>query len=281
MHSIMPAVTGIFFTLAQAAGQIIAGSEARSASMTQGERNYQTMCALPVTASMESPIAQDRRPPDFVKADVDPAALKRKSPDYPPEALRSGAEGVVHVRLWVDTQGRVREAIIAQSDNPIFNAAALDAARQWEFSPATIKGKPVSVWVVLPFKFKLAKKESENPPPGSLPPEQQAAYLTVERILEGEDLDSCMVLLSPDAYLINGAHYISLTEALAHWGSSNGFPNERNRTVVFFNATIDEQAMTFVLKTVGRKKPSVHFHTIVFRKDENRSWKIRHWHASN
>ena len=42
-----------------------------------------------------------------------------------------------------------------RSDAEIFNQASIDAAMKWKFSPAILKGKPVAVWVTVPFKFRL------------------------------------------------------------------------------------------------------------------------------
>jgi TonB family protein len=44
----------------------------------------------------------------------------------------------------------------------VLNKAALDAIRQWTFTPAVSKeGKTVEVWVTIPVKFKLAEKEGK------------------------------------------------------------------------------------------------------------------------
>lgn len=31
----------------------------------------------------------------------------------------------------------------------------MDAVKQWEFTPAKLKGKPVATWVVIPVAFRL------------------------------------------------------------------------------------------------------------------------------
>ena len=33
--------------------------------------------------------------------------------------------------------------------------AAVDAVKQWKFTPATLKGMPVAVWIVVPVSFRL------------------------------------------------------------------------------------------------------------------------------
>jgi TonB family protein len=59
----------------------------------------------------------------------------------------------------VNSEGKVEEAKILKSDNTIFERPALEAAKQWLFSPALKDGKPVDVWLTVPFTFKLADKK--------------------------------------------------------------------------------------------------------------------------
>lgn len=51
--------------------------------------------------------------------------------------------------------GSIKKAEILKSDADIFNQAVLDAAMQWVFTPALMKSGPVSVWVSIPFRFRL------------------------------------------------------------------------------------------------------------------------------
>jgi TonB family protein len=72
--------------------------------------------------------------------------------------MRAGLEGTVWVKIWVDRGGRPRKAIVQKSDAEIFDQPATDAAMQWIFTPAMMKNGPVSVWVSIPFRFKLQGK---------------------------------------------------------------------------------------------------------------------------
>jgi periplasmic protein TonB len=79
---------------------------------------------------------------------------------YPKAALEKGIEGTVYVKVWVDETGVVKKAEVLKSDAPALDAAAVEAAKGWTFSPALSKeSKPVGVWLTLPFKFKLEAKE--------------------------------------------------------------------------------------------------------------------------
>jgi len=103
--------------------------------------------------------SDNTEPPDVVAVEKEPAIVKRVEPRYPEEALRAGLEGTVYVKMWVDKEGKVRKVVVLKSDAEIFNQPSLDAAMHWVYTPALIpKGGPVSVWVVVPFKFRLSNK---------------------------------------------------------------------------------------------------------------------------
>lgn len=86
-----------------------------------------------------------------------PEVVKRVTPQYPDLATRAGIEGRVTVRIWVTTEGKVREARIFASDNELFNDAAIEAAKQFVFTPGYMSSGPVDVWVSVPFTFKLKR----------------------------------------------------------------------------------------------------------------------------
>lgn len=103
-------------------------------------------------------IEDDGPPPDFVAYEQAPVVIKSVTPKYPELARRAGMEGTVYVRVWVTKEGKVRKVEIQKSDAEIFNQAAIEAAEQMVFTPAVQGGSPVSVWVAMPFKFKLNTK---------------------------------------------------------------------------------------------------------------------------
>lgn len=103
-------------------------------------------------------IEEDGPPPDFVSFEKEPVAIKKPSPTYPEIARKAGLEGTVWLKVWVDKEGKVRKAVVQKSDAEIFNQAAIDAATQWVFTPALQQNGPVSVWISIPFRFKLAGK---------------------------------------------------------------------------------------------------------------------------
>lgn len=97
-------------------------------------------------------------PPVFVPVEKDPVAVYKVTPAYPEMARRAELQGSVFVKMWVDREGRVRDAIVQKSDYEIFNDAAVAAARQFVFTPAIMNKGPVSVWVSMPFRFRISDK---------------------------------------------------------------------------------------------------------------------------
>lgn len=60
-------------------------------------------------------------------------ALKTRitvSPTYPEESLSAGREGSTIVCFYVDTDGKVNDAVVLSSTHPDFESAALSAARR-------------------------------------------------------------------------------------------------------------------------------------------------------
>jgi periplasmic protein TonB len=95
-------------------------------------------------------------PRDYVYFEELPVPVRSVSPDYPAIAKEAGVSGLVVVRLLVGRDGRVLDVQIDEQHSILMlNEAALHAARQWAFKPAYASGKPVAVWVAVPFNFNL------------------------------------------------------------------------------------------------------------------------------
>ncbi len=79
------------------------------------------------------------------RAATPPRLLRKVRPLYPEIARRSGWEGAVELTLSVDTQGRVaRVRVQRSSGHEALDAAAVAAARSYEFSPALAEGRPIA-----------------------------------------------------------------------------------------------------------------------------------------
>ena len=104
-----------------------------------------------------------QEPPDFVAVEKQPQPIKNPGPVYPEQAHNDGIEGTVWVKLWVDEHGNARKAVILRTDAEVFNQATIDASMKWKFKPAMMDGKPVAVWVTIPFKFKMDNPKTNKP----------------------------------------------------------------------------------------------------------------------
>ena len=94
---------------------------------------------------------------DIVHVDTMPTVINPVSPDYPKTAKQSGIEGTAYIKVLVGRDGKPIKPVVIKSDNEVFNQSALDAAMNFEFTPAVKDNRDISIWVVIPFKFKLDK----------------------------------------------------------------------------------------------------------------------------
>jgi protein TonB len=77
-------------------------------------------------------------------------------PDYPMLAKRANREGVVRVRFLVGKDGRVSNAKVLSAPVGLgFEEAAMSAVKSWVFETPTVKGQPVSAWIVQSIRFQL------------------------------------------------------------------------------------------------------------------------------
>lgn len=83
-----------------------------------------------------------------------PAKIRNVNPVYPPEAKDAGVQGVVIVEVRIEPDGRVSDARILRSI-PLLDEAALEAVRQWEFTPTWLNGQPVPIIMTVTINFTL------------------------------------------------------------------------------------------------------------------------------
>jgi periplasmic protein TonB len=84
-----------------------------------------------------------------------PHPLNRK-PDYPLDALRARIEGVVSLRVQIDSAGRVTRVQLERSSGaPSLDQSAISGVMQWRFSPARRGGLSVPYEVIVPVRFTI------------------------------------------------------------------------------------------------------------------------------
>lgn len=85
----------------------------------------------------------------FEMADADYMPLVKVLPIYPRRAQALGLEGWVLVRFTVTTTGAVKDVVVVESTDKIFEKAAVQAALKFKYKPRVIDGEPVEVTGVL------------------------------------------------------------------------------------------------------------------------------------
>ena len=127
------------------------GGEPRTQVFMRGESGAVAVTAAPAKAPIMGGVLSGK-------------AIKRVQPTYPPIAKAAGAQGAVAVQIVVNETGDV-ESVKATSGHPLLQQAAVDAAKQWQFSPTKLSGNPVKVSGMISFVFALPKDEET---PGSM-----------------------------------------------------------------------------------------------------------------
>ena len=84
-----------------------------------------------------------------------PAILREVKPDYTEEGRRRHIEGDVVLEIVVRSDGGVGSVKLLQGLGAGLDQRAIDAVRQWRFSPAKRYGVPVDVIVEVAMEFKL------------------------------------------------------------------------------------------------------------------------------
>jgi protein TonB len=117
---------------------------------------------LPTTIDAKAAAAPPPPPPpkpkvitQTVGGDVMAARIIRSpSPVYPPMAKTARVQGTVVVEVEVDEEGFVINAR-ATDGPPLLRQAAVDAVRQWVYSPVLLNGEPIAVTSTVRVNFNL------------------------------------------------------------------------------------------------------------------------------
>ncbi len=85
-----------------------------------------------------------------------PMKTRDVQPVYPPLAQAARVQGIVIIEATLSEDGRVMNARVLRSV-PLLDNAALDAVRQWEFTPTFLNGVAVPVVMTVTVQFVLSK----------------------------------------------------------------------------------------------------------------------------
>lgn len=83
-----------------------------------------------------------------------PTKIHDVAPAYPAIAQSARVQGVVIIQATIGVDGTVVDAKVLRS-MPLLDAAALDAVRQWRYTPTRLNGAPVAVVMTVTVNFQL------------------------------------------------------------------------------------------------------------------------------
>jgi periplasmic protein TonB len=104
----------------------------------------------------EGPPSAEPEGPIMVGGEVKaPEKVSAPQPQYTEIARKARIQGVVIVQAIIDKQGNVTNVKVLKGLPMGLEEAAVDAIKQWKFKPATLNGRPVTVYYNLTVNFKL------------------------------------------------------------------------------------------------------------------------------
>jgi protein TonB len=85
----------------------------------------------------------------------EPTKLRNVNPAYPDVAVAGRIEGTVVLEATIAPNGKVAEVRVVRS-LPLLEKAAIDAVKQWVYSPTLIDGVPVTAIMTVTVRFQLS-----------------------------------------------------------------------------------------------------------------------------
>lgn len=109
--------------------------------------------------TVAAPVAP--KPEPRAPSATEPKRTHYVAPDYPQEALQKKLRGEVQVRITVGSDGKVRDAVVANSSPPgVFDRAALAAVRRWRYQPGEVDGSAVEASLMTSIIFQPDNKRT-------------------------------------------------------------------------------------------------------------------------
>src|SRR6185369_15513778 len=85
----------------------------------------------------------------------EPKKLKNVNPTYPDIAKQARVQGVVILECTISPQGKVTDVKVLRGI-PLLDSAAIEAVKQWVYSPTLLNGVPVPVIMTVTVNFRLS-----------------------------------------------------------------------------------------------------------------------------
>jgi protein TonB len=122
---------------------------------TQGTGLLDGVASVETLAPVAPPEPPAKQEPVRVGGNVrTPERLGYVAPVYPPVAQAARIQGMVIIQATIDINGRVVDMQVLKSV-PLLDPAALDAVRQWRYTPTTLNGQAVPVIMTVTVNFTL------------------------------------------------------------------------------------------------------------------------------
>jgi protein TonB len=121
------------------------------------ERNLPAAPAKPQPAAAKTEVTPPAKPVTIGGKVLEAKIIKRVIPEYPPLARQMRVSGTVKLMGIISTEGTVRDLKVVEG-HPLLVRAALDAVRQWLYTPTLLNGQPVEVIAPIDVHFTLAAR---------------------------------------------------------------------------------------------------------------------------
>lgn len=137
---------------------VVVAATALIAASTIGASSGSSTAAVSTSGSTSPP--QEGEKKEGANAVVDAKdvkirLVKKVNPVYPEEAKKQGLTGNVILTLKIGKDGKVLDVTVKESVQELLDQSAVDAVRQWEYSPPVLEGEPVEVLATVTIAFKL------------------------------------------------------------------------------------------------------------------------------
>ena len=84
-----------------------------------------------------------------------PALVHRVEPTYPAIAVAAQVSGMVILEAVVDTEGCVESVKVLRPVSLVLDHAAVEALKEWRYSPLVLNGVPTSFVLTVTFNFSV------------------------------------------------------------------------------------------------------------------------------
>lgn len=105
-------------------------------------------------APAPGPLPDPERVREYDGTMTAPVLVRRVVPEYPEIAVRTRTQGTVELAAVIDQAGNVIDVEVVRSIR-LLDDAAIEAVRQWRYTPATLGGQPVTVRFRVRVQFRL------------------------------------------------------------------------------------------------------------------------------